>query len=133
MSTLVIGIIIAMGLLTALIVFIIYSEEPKQILVIEDYGNLVSVVIVKGSSNPENVDNYVPKEVRVVLGINNTVQWINQDETLNSVVSDTGLFDSGAILPVGRWTYTFEKTGEYGYHAEPHPWMKGKVIVEPRE
>ena len=127
---LIIGIIIAIGLLTALVVFIIYTEEPKQILVIKDYGNLVNVAITRGSSNPENPDNYLPKEIKVVLGINNTIQWINQDETPNSVVSDTGLFDSGIILPNGRWTHTFEMSGVYGYHAEPHPWMKGKIIVE---
>ena len=127
---LIIGIIIGIGLLTALVVFIIYTEEPKQILVIKDYGNLVNVIITRGSSNPENPDNYLPKEIKVVLGINNTIQWINQDETPNSVVSDTGLFDSGIILPNGRWTHTFETSGVYGYHAEPHPWMKGKIIVE---
>lgn len=130
MNTLVIGIIIAIGLLTSLVLVVIYTEEPKQIIVIKDYGNLVNVIIARGSGNQDNPDNYLPKEIKVVLGINNTVQWINQDDTPESVVSDTGLFDSGIIVPDGRWIYTFEKTGEYGYHGEPHPWMKGKVIVE---
>ncbi|HEV8405576.1 MAG TPA: plastocyanin/azurin family copper-binding protein [Nitrososphaera sp.] len=29
----------------------------------------------------------------------------------------------------GNWSFTFTKAGEFTYHCEPHPWMKGKVVV----
>jgi plastocyanin len=52
-------------------------------------------------------------------------------------VSDSGYFDeltgkkfdSGLIPPGGTFEFTFTKEGEYSYHAEPHPWIRGKVEV----
>lgn len=91
------------------------------------------VRIVKGSASPEQMKNYFPQNIVVVIGINNTVTWVNEDDTPSSVTSDKeGLFSSEPIKPGHNWTYTFEKNGLYAYHSEPHPWMKGAVIVIPQ-
>lgn len=87
------------------------------------------VRIVGGSVNPEQVDNYSPRVIKVVLGVNNTVVWLNEDSVAHSVVSDQREFDSGLMQPSQNWSYTFTKSGEYRYHSVPHPWMKGTVIV----
>jgi plastocyanin len=102
----------------------------------------VTVTIVEGSANPGQERNYVPKEVRGILGVDNTIIWINEDTTAHSVTTDNGFedringrFDSlatiGLIKPDDAWNFTFTKKGEYSYHCKPHPWMTGKVeIVE---
>jgi plastocyanin len=94
-----------------------------------------NVDIEYGAADQSAHKGYLPKEVRVNLGIDNKVAWTNRDNVPESVVSDSGYideltgkkFDSGQILPGGTFEFTFTKPGEYSYHAEPHPWMRGKV------
>lgn len=89
------------------------------------------VMIEKNASNPSSGKSYSPKNSTVVIGWNNTVSWINQDITPSSVTSDWNLFDSGPILPGADWQHNFECAGNYGYHSDPHPWMKGWIRVLP--
>jgi len=75
-----------------------------------------------------------------------TTQWINQDSVSHSVVADNdddpGFFnatsdndgnptDQAWLNPRESFEYTFTKAEEFGYHGEPHSWMKGTVIVLP--
>lgn len=93
--------------------------------------------IEQGASDQSANKGYLPKEVRVVVGQNNRVVWTNRDAVMESVVSDAGYFDqltgkkfdSGPIPPNGTFEFTFTKAGQYSYHAEPHPWMRGTVEV----
>jgi plastocyanin len=110
---------------------------PQEIL---NPPQSVTVTIVEGSANPDQERNYVPKQVRGMLGVDNKIVWVNEDTTFHSVTSDNGFedringkFDSiatiGLVEPAGTWEFTFTETGEYPYHCEPHPWMKGKVTI----
>lgn len=87
------------------------------------------VIIPKGSANPESQIYLVPEEITVVLGKNNTVTWINQDDTPSTLVSDLPGWSTGMIKPRESAYVLFNETGVYPYHGEPHPWKKGKVIV----
>lgn len=89
------------------------------------------VMIEKNASNPLSGKSYFPENSTVVIGWNNTVSWINQDVTPSSVTSNWNLFDSGTILPGANWQHDFECAGNYGYHSDPHPWMKGWIRVLP--
>jgi copper-containing nitrite reductase len=72
---------------------------------------------------------YSPQTITVVIGVNNTVSWINNDNTAHTV-TDTGVFDSGLIEPGQFWSYTFTSPGTYQYRCTIHPWMTGTVIVK---
>jgi plastocyanin len=89
------------------------------------------VMIEKNASNQLSDKSYFPENITVVIGWNNTVSWINQDITPSSVTSNWNLFDSGPILPGADWQHDFECAGNYGYHSDPHPWMKGWIRVLP--
>jgi plastocyanin len=100
----------------------------------------VTVTIVEGSSIPSQERNYVPKQVRGMLEIENRIVWVNEDTTFHSVTSDNGFedringkFDSistiGLVEPGGTWEFVFTEAGEYPYHCDPHPWMKGVVTI----
>ena len=95
--------------------------------------NTVDVIIPKGASDSDCGKCYIPNTVRVVLGDNNTVRWTNLDYVPSSVISDKRLFDSGPILPNKTWSLVFPKVGSFQYHSEPHPWMKGEIIVTKKE
>ncbi|MGI0018184.1 MAG: cupredoxin domain-containing protein [Nitrosotalea sp.] len=89
------------------------------------------IVIEKNASNPSSDKSYSPKNSTVVIGWNNTVSWLNLDNTPSSVTSNWNIFDSGTILPGKDWQHTFDCAGNYGYHSDPHPWMKGWIKVLP--
>lgn len=90
------------------------------------------VMIEKNASDPSSGKSYFPRNSTVIIGWNNTVSWENLDDYLSSsVTSDQNLFDSGPIKPGADWQYDFECAGNYGYHSEPHPWMKGWIRVLP--
>lgn len=75
--------------------------------------------------------DYQPAEVMVSVG--STVRWTNYDLDYHTVTSEpgSGPLNSPAIQQNETWTYTFTTPGTYEYYCEPHPYMKGKVIVTP--
>lgn len=103
----------------------------------------VSVVVFPEGSSLASGSGIVPKVIRVTIGVNNTVVWVNQDATSHSVVSDTyvdpvsGPFNSyeqqdpGLIAPGETFEFTFTQPGTYDYYMVPHPHMQGTVIVDP--
>ena len=110
-----------------------------------DVDLVISVVTIpEGASLEDSGKNFEPATIKVVLGRNNTVRWVNEDAVPSSIVadndSDTGFFnvthgasgtaaDESYLLPGESFEYTFTKAGVYSYHSEPHPWMHGTVVV----
>jgi len=70
-----------------------------------------------------------PATITVVIGVNNTVTWTNDDSTTHTVTSDSSLFGSGDLAQHATYTHTFDQAGTYGYHCSIHPTMKGTVHV----
>ncbi|MCS7094588.1 MAG: plastocyanin/azurin family copper-binding protein [Thaumarchaeota archaeon] len=91
----------------------------------------VFVSIVPGSWDPRQTENYVPKDIKVVLAINHTVVWSNDEDldVAHTVTHDGGLFDSGLFGKGETYKYSFAREGLYTYHCVPHPWMRGSVEV----
>ena len=122
----------------------VYTKEasakpqlPEEVL---NPPESVKVSIIEGSALQSQQRNFVPKEIRGTLGLNNKIVWTNVDTTAHTVTSDnqysdqiSGPFNSieslGIIPPQKTYEFTFTKDGEYAYHCEPHPWMTGKVII----
>ena len=70
-----------------------------------------------------------PQVVTVSVGTN--VMWRNLGNFTHTADSDTGLWDSGDILPGGVYSRTFDMAGTFPYHCDFHPSMTGVVIVKP--
>lgn len=73
---------------------------------------------------------FEPSTITVVLGVNSTVVWVNQDVLVHNVNSNGGFFNSGDIAPNGQWWFTFTTAGVYPYYCSYHPSHTGVVIVE---
>lgn len=58
-----------------------------------------------------------------------TVVWVNCDEVTHTSTSDAGVWDSGALTPGSRFQRTFSAGGSFPFHCNPHPGMKGTVVV----
>ncbi|MDO5705179.1 MAG: amicyanin [Paracoccus sp. (in: a-proteobacteria)] len=76
---------------------------------------------------------YLTPEITIKAG--ETVTWTNLEvmphnaHFIGGVVGDEAL--QGPMLKKGEsWTVRFNEAGTYDYHCTPHPFMRGKVIVE---
>ena len=100
------------------------------------YGNVMpstprEVVVIIQNGAGENLHlGFDPAKITVVIGVNNTVVWKNEDSDWHTAHSNIPEFNSGLIQPGDSFTHTFERAGTYPYHCDPHPWMTGVVIVE---
>lgn len=71
---------------------------------------------------------FQPAEIRIKAGTK--IIWKNEDKVRHNAASDSGGF-RGPLLAKGEtYEYVFNKKGEFDYACDPHPWMKGRVIVE---
>ncbi|MCV0367672.1 MAG: cupredoxin domain-containing protein [Nitrosopumilus sp.] len=96
-----------------------FRKEPSYVII------PLGAVIVENTS-------LIPEEITVVLGKNNTITWINDDDTAHTFVSDKGGSESwstGMIKPGESSSVTFNNTGIFSYHGTPGPWISGTVTV----
>ena len=111
------------------VLFALYEPKPAE----------STVIIPEGSSYSESGRNFTPETITVMIGVNSTVVWVNQDTVPGSVrandQSDPDFFSAASkpifILPGDEFGYTFTQSGEFDYRSEPHPWKHGTVIVLP--
>ncbi len=79
------------------------------------------------------ISNYAFSPAVTKVKVGDTVTWTNQDDVGHTVTADTAspnapnsdLFSKGQT-----YSFTFKKAGTYTYYCQPHPYMKGTVIVE---
>jgi plastocyanin len=71
---------------------------------------------------------FTPNSVTVKAG--STVTWANMDVEPHTVVSDAGLFRSGAMDTNESFSFKFDKPGTYHFTCSIHPRMVGTIIVQ---
>jgi len=95
----------------------------------------LQVSIYSGAANSANPPGYTPDSVTLVIGVNNTVTWTNNDSIHHTVTSTSapsgGSFNSGNMNGGGAtYTHTFTVPGMYQYDCEYHSWMTGTIVVK---
>jgi len=88
------------------------------------------VSILNGAGSNRSSAGYSPETITIVIGINNTVIWTNNDAALHTVTSGVGGFYSTDLGKGGTYTFTFTVAGTYVYFCIYHGWMHGTVIVK---
>lgn len=103
-------------------------------------GGIAAASLVAAASTPARADApngiqmsikgfmFTPLSLTVKAG--STVTWTNGDQEPHTVVSQTGLFRSGAIDTAESFSFKFDKPGTYTYVCTIHPRMVGTIIVE---
>jgi plastocyanin len=94
----------------------------------------LQVSIYNGSANSANPPGYSPDSLTLVVGVNNTVTWTNNDSAHHTVTTTSaptgGDFDSGNMNGGVACTHTFTVPGTYQYDCTYHSWMKGTIVVK---
>jgi plastocyanin len=71
---------------------------------------------------------FSPASLTVQAG--SSVTWTNKDDEPHTVVSDSGLFRSGALDTGESFSFKFDKPGTYRYTCSIHPRMVGTILVQ---
>ncbi len=83
---------------------------------------------------------FKPSTLTVPAG--STVTFVNKDTASHAITFASNpldastwklgdkKFDSGLVLPNGKWSVVLEEPGEHPYVCYVHPWMIGRVVVE---
>jgi plastocyanin len=77
------------------------------------------------------IDKFLFGPAALTVKPGTTVTFENRDGMAHNVVGVGGLFRSKALDTNDKFSFTFDKPGEYAYFCGLHPFMKGKVIVAP--
>jgi len=117
--------LIIIGMITIIVAslsyFAIYDNGPEEVI------QESIVIIPKGSYVMDNNLTFEPEEITVVIGVNNTIRWLNQETTPVFINSINGNWTSLKINPNESEFLLFAESGIYEYFS--HPWMQGKVVV----
>lgn len=65
----------------------------------------------------------------LIVKVNATVTWTNQDLTAHTVESTA--FKSEKLNQGDKFSFTFDTVGSFDYICGLHPNMQGKIIVQP--
>ena len=96
---------------------------------------VVLVIIPSGAATNSSLD-FEPATVTVVLGVNNTIMWRNEDSTNHGVsfISNPVGYIRGSptIMPGKTYSIKLNDTGTYTYQDPFYPnWMNGNITVLP--
>ena len=77
-----------------------------------------------------------PVNITVVVGVNNTIEWINDDRIAHTVTSfqtppGASTFNSGIFSQGQTFTVTLTVPGVYKYFCAWHNWLAGVITVKP--
>jgi plastocyanin len=76
------------------------------------------------------VDNFSFSPQTITIAAGTTVIWTNRDDIPHTVVSDDKVFKSKVLDTEEKFSFTFDKAGNFPYFCSIHPKMTGKVIVQ---
>ncbi len=114
-------------LIIATLAFGLTSSSPTT-----SAGLTISIPSGVGANQTQT---YQPATITVVVGINNTILWTQDDispHTVTSVQVPGGVdtFDSGNLNKGQDFSVTLNVPGTYLYHCTYHSWMKGTIVVK---
>jgi plastocyanin len=93
---------------------------------------MAAIWVVSEAAAPNSIEvkdfMFMPTTLTVNAGAE--VSWVNKDDEPHTVVSDAGLFRSGALDTGESFSFKFDKPGTYHFTCSIHPRMVGTIIVK---
>jgi len=90
-------------------------------------GDASSLVTIPSGASTLGNRAFAPDDLTVAAGT--TVTWTNGDSVEHTSTSDANGWNSGAVAPGGRFSFTFQTPGTFSYHCAIHSGMIGTVVV----
>lgn len=83
---------------------------------------------VPAGENTVLIEDYKYNPAEITIKTGETITWINKDSVRHTATGDN--FDTGLFGKDESAQVTFDEAGTFDYICTPHPYMKGKVIIE---
>ncbi len=99
-------------------------------------GSVTVMVVMPNGVGTNQSLNFHPSTITVVIGVNNTIKWVNQDSVVHTATSTSvppgaSMFDSGSLASGSSFSVTLTTPGTYQFHCTVHPsYMIGTIIVK---
>jgi plastocyanin len=124
------------SLLTGAAILLVLSGS-LTLLPLASAQSTVMVSIPRGSGvSSAAAPGFSPHAITVVVGVNNTVTWMNNDNASHTVtpenVPSPGSWSvgSGNLAAAQSYSFTFTVPGTYNYTCSYHSWMSGSIVVK---
>ncbi len=91
---------------------------------------VVQASILSGAGSNMTSAGFSPTTLILVIGVNNSVTWTNNDNAAHTVTDMKGGFDSGNLSPGQKYTHTFTSADTFTIKCNYHYWMHGTIIVK---
>jgi len=110
------------------------SNKPLMTVITIPKGSYIHPAGFNVTQLLTNTYHY-PFNVTVTIGVNNLIQWVNDDtvdHTVSAFIAPTGgpMFNSGLILPGKTFSATLTVPGVYKYTCSWHQWLAGQITVK---
>jgi plastocyanin len=106
-------------------------------------GPYVVYVYIPDGAGANSSLSFNPKTITLVVGVNNTVTWVDQDSSKGQVhtvtfgpvpagvdVSQLNSAQSPGLADGFQFIRIFNVPGTYSYHCYYHSWMTGTIVVK---
>jgi plastocyanin len=141
-ATLTVAFLLFLGILLPLLVavFLVYNLQGPPPATAGNTGTAnttqgaVTITIPNGVGANQSL-NFEPAIITVEVGVNNTINWVQEDPiphtvTSTSVPNGASNFDSKTLNKGQSFSVTLAAPGTYQYDCTFHPgWMKGTIVV----
>lgn len=115
-----------------------FSPQGQVLAATTTSPQITMISIPDGSGISSSSPGYLPADVILVIGVNNTVTWTDNDNQQDAngytpnhtVTANDNSFSSNSLSVGDKFTYTFTAPGTYLYHCNVHSWMHGVVTVK---
>jgi plastocyanin len=75
------------------------------------------------------IGNFAFSPQNVTVAVGTTVTFLNDDDMVHTIVAENGSFRSKALDTGDKYSFTFDKAGDYAFVCGLHPFMHGKIAV----
>lgn len=134
----IVAIIVVVVFIAAVSIYFALQQGQQGATTTSPVPKSVTVVLPQGVASDTKL-NFNPANITVVIGVNNTILWVDQDSRGNHTVTAISVpqgaqkFDSspnGNLRQGDNFSVTLTVPGVYRYHCIYHSWMVGTIVVK---
>lgn len=93
-------------------------------------GSATPVQITSGVAATVNIIDFGYDQAQITIQTGQSVTFVNTGQIAHTATANEGSFDTGLLKPGQSATIRFDNPGKFAYFCQPHPFMKGVIIVE---
>ena len=104
--------------------------EPQVLADERDEAPAAPPKVIAAASGGVTIADFSFAPASLTINQGDTVTWVNNGPTPHSATANNGSFNTGILKAGQSASHTFAQAGTYSYFCQPHPFMKGTIVVQ---